>query len=50
LPSNTLKLIQKFQYFVMRVTVKEGWNEKSKMAIVAIVISLSAIVAIVLLD
>ena len=34
----------------MRVTVKEGWSEKSKIAIIAIVGSLIAIIAIVALD
>jgi len=34
----------------MRVTVKEGWSEKSKLAIMAIVGSLIAIIAVVILD
>lgn len=34
----------------MKVTVKEGWSEKSKMAIFAIIVSLVAIGAVVLLD
>jgi len=34
----------------MRITVKEGWNEKSKMAIIAIIGSLVAIIAVVVLD
>jgi len=35
---------------IMKITVKEGWTEKSKMAILAITVSLIAIVAVVLLD
>jgi len=50
LPFNNLKLMQKFQYIVMKVTVKEGWSKKSKLAIVAITMSLIAIIAVVLLD
>jgi len=34
----------------MKVTVNEGWSEKSKMAIVAIAISVIAIIAAVALD
>jgi len=34
----------------MRVTIKEGWSEKSKLAIMAIVGSLIAIIAVVILD
>ncbi len=34
----------------MRVTVKEGWSQNSKLAIVAILGSMFAIIAIVMLD
>ncbi len=34
----------------MRITVKEGWSEKSKMAIVAMIVSVVAIIAVVILD
>jgi len=34
----------------MKITVKEGWSEKSKMAIFAIVGGLIAIIAVVILD
>ena len=34
----------------MKITVKEGWSEKSKLSIVAIIGSVLAIVAVVLLD
>jgi uncharacterized membrane protein len=34
----------------MRVTVKEGWSEKSKYAIIAMIVSLVAIIAVVALD
>ena len=34
----------------MRITVKEGWNEKSKMAILAMIASAIAIIAVVILD
>jgi len=34
----------------MRVTVKEGWNQNSKLAIVAILASMFAIIAVVMLD
>jgi len=34
----------------MKVTVKEGWSEKSKMAIVAIAIGVIAIVGAIALD
>ena len=34
----------------MKVTVKEGWSDTSKLAIVAIIGSLLAIAAIVMLD
>ena len=34
----------------MRITIKEGWSEKSKQAIFAIVIGLVTIIAVVILD
>ena len=34
----------------MRITVKEGWSEKSKLSIIAIIGSLIAIIVIVILD
>ena len=34
----------------MKVTVKEGWSEKSKMAILAMIGSLVAIIVVVILD
>lgn len=34
----------------MKVTVKEGWSDTSKLAIVAIIGSLLAITAVVMLD
>ena len=34
----------------MKITVKEGWNEKSKMAIFAMIASVIAIVAVIILD
>jgi hypothetical protein len=34
----------------MKVTVKEGWSEKSKMAIAAIAVGVIAIIAAVMLD
>jgi hypothetical protein len=34
----------------MKVTVKEGWSEKSKMAILAMIASAIAIIAVVILD
>ena len=34
----------------MRVTVKEGWSDKSKQAIMAIVIGVVTIIAVVVLD
>ncbi len=34
----------------MKVTIKEGWSKNSKMAIVAIAVSVIAIVAAVFLD
>ena len=34
----------------MRITVKDGWSEKSKMSIMAIIGSLVAIIAVVILD
>jgi len=34
----------------MKVTIKEGWSDKSKQAIFAIIIGLAAIVAVVILD
>ena len=34
----------------MKITVKEGWSEKSKLAVIAIIVSLIAIIAIVILD
>jgi hypothetical protein len=43
-------LVQNPQYFVMKVTIKEGWSNQSKMAIVAMTISLIAIIAVGLLD
>jgi len=34
----------------MKITVKEGWSEKSKYAIIAMIFSLVAIIAVVVLD
>ena len=34
----------------MKITVKEGWSEKSKMAIFAMIGSIIAIIAVVILD
>jgi len=34
----------------MKITVKEGWSEKSKLAIIAIIVSMVAIIAVVVLD
>ena len=34
----------------MRITVKEGWSEKSKQAIFAMIVGVIAIVAVILLD
>lgn len=34
----------------MKVTVKEGWSEKSKMAILAMIAGAMAIIAVVILD
>ena len=34
----------------MRITVKEGWSEKSKMAILAMAVGVIAIIAVVILD
>lgn len=35
---------------IMKVTVKEGWSEKSKMAILAMGVGVIAIIAAVALD
>jgi hypothetical protein len=34
----------------MTVTIKEGWSEKSKLSIIAIIGSMVAIIAVVILD
>jgi hypothetical protein len=34
----------------MKITVKGGWSEKSKMAIFAMIASVIAIVAVIILD
>jgi len=34
----------------MKITVKEGWSEKSRMSIFAIIASVIAIVAVIILD
>jgi hypothetical protein len=34
----------------MKITVKEGWSEKSRMAIFAMIASVIAIVAVIILD
>ena len=34
----------------MRVTVKEGWSDTSKMAVIAIIGSLLAITAVIIFD
>jgi hypothetical protein len=34
----------------MKVTIKEGWSEKSKLSIIAIIGSMVAIIAVVILD
>jgi hypothetical protein len=34
----------------MKITVKEGWSEKSRMAIFAMIVSAVAIVAVIILD
>jgi len=38
------------EHIIMKVTVKEGWSEKSKWSIFAIIGSLVAIIAVVILD
>jgi hypothetical protein len=34
----------------MRITVKEGWSDTSKYAVIAMIVSLLAIAAVVILD
>ena len=34
----------------MKITVKEGWSEKSKMAMLAMIVGAIAIIAVVILD
>ena len=34
----------------MKVTVKQGWSEKSKLAIIAMMGSMIAIIAVIVLD
>jgi hypothetical protein len=34
----------------MKITVKEGWSEKSRMAIFAMIASVIAIIAVIILD
>jgi hypothetical protein len=34
----------------MKITVKEGWSEKSKMAVLAMIVGVIAIIAVVILD
>ncbi len=34
----------------MKITVKEGWSEKSRMAIFAMIASVIAIVVVIILD
>ena len=34
----------------MRITIKKGWSEKSKQAMLAIVIGVITIIAVVILD
>jgi len=34
----------------MKVTVKEGWSKQSKMAIVAMGVSIAAIISVIILD
>jgi len=34
----------------MKVTVKEGWSKQSKMAIVAMGVSITAIISVIILD
>jgi hypothetical protein len=34
----------------MKITVKEGWSEKSRMAILAMAVGAIAIIAVVILD
>jgi len=45
-----LKLSQNSKIVVMKITVKEGWSEKSKIAIIAIMASMISIIAVVILD
>jgi hypothetical protein len=34
----------------MKIIVKEGWSEKSKMAVLAMIVGVIAIIAVVILD
>jgi len=34
----------------MKITVKEGWSDKSKIAIIAMMGSMAAIIAVIVLD
>jgi len=34
----------------MKITVKEGWSEKSKMAMLTMIVGAIAIIAVVILD
>ena len=34
----------------MKITVKDGWTEKSKMAVFAMVVSVLMIIAVIILD
>jgi hypothetical protein len=39
-----------FERIITKITVKEGWNEKSKLSIIATIGSLVVIIAVVILD
>jgi hypothetical protein len=38
------------KHVIMKITFKEGWTEKSKMAIFAIMASMIAIIVVIILD
>ncbi|MDH3204721.1 MAG: hypothetical protein OEL81_08615 [Nitrosopumilus sp.] len=48
--SKGLSELKKFHAYIMKVTVKEGWSDTSKLAVIAIIGSLLAITLVVIFD
>ena len=48
--NNLFNFIKNFKIVMVKVTVKEGWTDKSKLAIVGLIGGMLAIIAVIALD